>query len=82
MAPRWSLVDDVRDGTITIREKKEKYLPRFEAESDLDWAARVSMTFVADHYATNPRLHPGRYVKCASPAAATAVTADLHRDAA
>lgn len=59
MAPRWQLVHDIRAGTIAIREKRQYYLPRFEAETPADWLARVSMTFVADHYATTITEHVG-----------------------
>jgi hypothetical protein len=59
MAPRWTLVDDMREGTDTIRSKKEVYLPKFEAETQKDWAARVAMTFVTDHYATTLEEHVG-----------------------
>ncbi|WP_433368273.1 transglutaminase-like domain-containing protein [Actinoplanes sp. CA-142083] len=34
---------------------------------------------LADHYATNPRLHPGRRVKCSSPTG-TITEIDLHRE--
>lgn len=59
MAPRWAIVDDIRAGTEAIRAKKEKYLPKFEAETPADWAGRVAMTFVADHYATTLTEHVG-----------------------
>lgn len=59
MAPRWQLVEDVRGGTIPIRQKRQFYLPRFEAETIQDWQARVGMTFVADHYATTITEHVG-----------------------
>lgn len=59
MAPRWQLVHDIRGGTHEIRLKKQFYLPRFEAETLADWQARVSMTFVADHYATTLVEHVG-----------------------
>lgn len=58
-APYWQLVEDIRGGTIPIRQKRQFYLPRFEAESVLDWQARVGMTFVADHYATTLTEHVG-----------------------
>lgn len=59
MAPRWQLVEDLRNGTVAIRQKKQYYLPRFEAETIQDWNARVAMTFVADHYATTIVEHVG-----------------------
>lgn len=59
MAPRWSIVNDLRDGTVAIRAKKEKYLPKFEAETPKDWDARVAMSFVEDHYATTLAEHVG-----------------------
>jgi hypothetical protein len=59
MAPRWCVVKDIRSGTAEIRAKKEKYLPKFEAETQKDWDARVAMTFVADHYATTLTEHVG-----------------------
>lgn len=59
MAPRWCLVSDIRAGTAMIRAKKDKYLPKFEAETPKDWDARVGMTFVADHYATTLEEHVG-----------------------
>jgi len=59
MAPRWQLVEDIRAGTIAIRQKRQFYLPRFEAETIEDWQARVGMTFVMDHYATTITEHVG-----------------------
>jgi hypothetical protein len=59
MAPYWQLVTDVRAGTITVRQKCETYLPKFEAESAGDWAARVNMSFVQDHYAATLQEHVG-----------------------
>lgn len=59
MEPRWNLVDDIREGTLTIRAKKETYLPKFEAETPLDWEARVKMTFANDHYETTLTEHVG-----------------------
>lgn len=59
MSPRWSIVNDIRAGTPVIRARKEKYLPKFEAETVKDWDARVGMTFVADHYATTLTEHVG-----------------------
>jgi hypothetical protein len=59
MSPYWQLVEDVRGGTIPIRQKRTFYLPRFEAETIQDWQARVNMTFVADHYATTIIEHVG-----------------------
>lgn len=51
MLPYWTLCDDVEAGTKRLRDKAADYLPRFEAESLKDWEARLSMTFVDDHYA-------------------------------
>jgi len=59
MVPRWQLVADLRTGTPAIRAKNAYYLPRFEAESDTDYAARVLMTFAEDHYATTLVEHVG-----------------------
>lgn len=59
MEPRWNLVDDIREGTLTIRAKKETYLPKFEAETLLDWDARVKLTFANDHYETTITEHVG-----------------------
>lgn len=59
MAPRWQVVNDIRGSTIEIRNKKEVYLPRFEAEDPRDWDARVKMTFVADHYTQTLEEHVG-----------------------
>jgi|GEM_PF-1769008 len=59
MSPYWQLVEDIRGGTIPIRQKRQFYLPRFEAETVQDWQARVGMTFVADHYATTITEHVG-----------------------
>lgn len=59
MASRWQIVEDIRGGTIPIRQKKDFYLPKFEAETIQDWDARVGMTFVADHYATTITEHVG-----------------------
>lgn len=59
MAPRWSIVSDMRGGTLELRAKKEKYLPKFEAETADDWAARVAMTFASDHYDSTTAEHVG-----------------------
>ncbi len=59
MAGRWQLVEDIRAGTTTIRNRRGFYLPKFEAETPIDWDARVNMTFVADHYATTITEHVG-----------------------
>lgn len=59
MESRWALVEDIRAGTAEIRAKPETYLPKFEAETTKDWAARIAMSFVADHYATTVAEHVG-----------------------
>ena len=59
MAPRWQLVADLRTGTPAIRAKNAYYLPRFEYETDTDYAARILMTFAEDHYATTLVEHVG-----------------------
>lgn len=59
MLPYWQLVDDLRAGTIQVRLKANTYLPKFEAETPVDWAARIAMTFVQDHYATTTAEHVG-----------------------
>lgn len=59
MAPRWEFVGDVRAGTPRIRARKEVYLPKFEAETEADWNARVAMTFVEEHYAQTLVDHVG-----------------------
>lgn len=59
MEPRWAFVDDIRAGTDAMRARPDLYLPKFEAESDIDWAARIKMTFAADHYATTLQEHVG-----------------------
>lgn len=59
MAPRWSLVNDVRESTPAFRTKAQTYLPRFEAETLKDWWARVLMTFAQDHYGTTLTEHVG-----------------------
>ncbi|MFC7276105.1 transglutaminase-like domain-containing protein [Paractinoplanes rhizophilus] len=45
-----------------------------------DAGDRAAERKLADHYAGDPRLHPGTHVTCASPTGAT-FTADLRRDA-
>ena len=59
MATRWQLVADLRTGTPAIRAKCAYYLPRFEAETDKDYAARVLMTFAGDQYAETLVEHVG-----------------------
>lgn len=59
MLPYWQLVHDLRAGTIAIRQKATTYLPKFDAESEVDWAARVRMSFVQDHYARTVTEHVG-----------------------
>jgi hypothetical protein len=46
MEARWTLVRDVRAGTEAMRS--QTYLPKFEAEDQKDWQARVDMTFAYD----------------------------------
>lgn len=50
MRVRWDLCRDVRGGTETLRLRKEKYLPRFEAEDPLDYDRRLEMTFAYDAF--------------------------------
>jgi hypothetical protein len=59
MAPRWQTVQDIRGGTDVVRAKAGSYLPKFEAEEQADWNARVQMTFVDDHYARTVVDHTG-----------------------
>jgi Domain of unknown function (DUF4055) len=59
MAARWSVVMDVRAGTSVIRQKRSKYLPKFEAETLKDWNARVLMTFMDERYSTTLAEHVG-----------------------
>lgn len=59
MAPRWQLVDDVRGGTKAIRERRDVYLPKFEAETPKDWDTRIGMTFVTDYYESTLEEHVG-----------------------
>lgn len=70
MMANWKICQDVKGSTMRIREEKIAYLPRFEAEEQRDWDARVKMTFVDDYYeqtlndcvglvfAEPPRLNP------------------------
>lgn len=58
-AGRWQIVRDVREGTLALREKSATYLPRFEAETAADHAARLRMTFHEDHYDTTLLEHVG-----------------------
>jgi hypothetical protein len=59
MVHRWKLVEDVRAGTMRFRAERETYLPKFEAEEEVDWNARVNMTFAEDHYALTVVDHVG-----------------------
>lgn len=45
MRTRWQLSRDVRAGTEVLRARRATYLPRFEAETDTDWAVRVQLTY-------------------------------------
>lgn len=55
----WKIVQDIKAGTHRIREEKLEYLPRFEAEEQRDYEARVKMTFVDDYYAQTLHDHVG-----------------------
>ncbi len=57
--PRWQLVHDARGATENMRNKASTYLPRFEAETEKDWLARVGQTFANDHYGTTLAEHTG-----------------------
>jgi hypothetical protein len=50
MERAWTLCDDLKAGTVRVREKAGEYLPRFEAEDVIDYDARLKMTFVNNHY--------------------------------
>lgn len=50
MRAEWDLVDTVERGTMSVRDAKETYLPRFPSEHIDDYTARVKMTFVENHY--------------------------------
>lgn len=54
-----TICQDVKEGTVRIREKKQDYLPRFEGEDNQDWLARVKMTFVDDYYEQTLNDHVG-----------------------
>ncbi|MFI5888603.1 transglutaminase-like domain-containing protein [Actinoplanes sp. NPDC051513] len=75
----WDLWGDATRGLLGDPSLIDEVADLLQAADAGDKAAEHKL---ADHYATNPRLRPGRYVKCASPAAADVVTADLQRDAA
>lgn len=53
------MVEDVREGTDAIREKKSEYLPKFEAETQKEWDTRVRLTFASDAYAMTLDEHVG-----------------------
>lgn len=55
----WQQVDDVREGTGPMREKRSDYLPKFEAETDPEWAKRVLMTYASDTYELTLEEHVG-----------------------
>lgn len=40
MAATWQMIADIRAGADAIRHGKEKYLPKFEAEDQIDYARR------------------------------------------
>lgn len=50
MEADWTLCQDVKASTRTLRDKKDTYLPRFQSEDMQDWDARVKMTFANDYY--------------------------------
>jgi hypothetical protein len=55
----WKLCQDVKAGTVRLREERATYLPRFPSESMTQWDARVKMTFVRDYYAQTLADHVG-----------------------
>jgi hypothetical protein len=57
--PAWRLCQDVKAGTVRLREEKATYLPRFPSESPTQWDARIKMTFVRDYYAQTLADHVG-----------------------
>ena len=69
MQKRWQLCRDVRDGDALVA-KKETYLPKFEAEDEIDWETRMKLTFpeqvfddalqsmVGMAFKTDPQLEP------------------------
>lgn len=42
MAKNWAVVDDLRGGTLSMRGKKEIYLPKRRLETDQDYEARIN----------------------------------------
>lgn len=43
MAPFWRMVTDILGGADVMRKARESYLPRYDTESDDDYAARVKI---------------------------------------
>lgn len=59
MLPFWQIVEDIRESTPVLREKKTDYVPQFEAESKKDYEARLKLTYAADSYALTLEEHVG-----------------------
>ncbi len=51
MRPMWDVVNDVYEGTLRMREKKEIYLPKFALESDNKYEARCLVVTLMNAYA-------------------------------
>ena len=49
-APNWTLVDDLRGGSVAMRAKSDVYLPRFAQESDADYKSRVDISTLYDFF--------------------------------
>jgi hypothetical protein len=48
MGKNWTILDDLMEGTLVMRNKREAYLPQEEAESVEAYEARLERTFLYD----------------------------------
>ena len=47
---KWELVEDIRGGTMEMRKKASRYLPKNPRETDDAWKARVQMSYLYNVY--------------------------------
>ncbi len=59
MEKPWTICEDVKVGTDRMREKSGEYLPKFESEDELDYQARLKMSFANNHYTQALEDHVG-----------------------
>ncbi len=48
--PRWLMIDALMGGTETMRKAGDKYLPKFEFETDKNWRGRLQVSTLFNQY--------------------------------